>query len=1116
MNLSAPFIARPVATTLLTIGLALAGLVAFFKLPVSPLPKVDFPTILVTANLPGASPETVATSVTTPLERRLGAIAGVSEITSTSSVSNSRIILQFDLSRDIDGAARDVQAAINAARADLPVSLRSNPQYRKINPADAPVVVIALTSDTLGQGRLYDAASNILQQKLSQVGGVGQVVVSGSSLPAVRVELNPTALSKYGVGMESVRAALAAANANSPKGAIEVGDRRYQIYSNDQATVAEQYRSLIIAWRNGAPVRLTDVAEVIDSVEDIRNEGQANGKRSVLVIIYKQPNANIIETVDEIRALLPELQAAMPNDVDLQVVSDRTTTIRAALKEVGEALVIGVILVVLVTFAFLRSVRAGFVASVSVPVSLIATFGGMYLLGFSINNLSLMAMTIAAGFVVDDAIIVLENISRHVEEGMSRVAAALQGAREVGFTVVSMSLSLIAVFIPILLMGGIVGRLFREFAVTLTIAILISMVVSLTTTPMMCAYVLRAHGAGGGERKPGLFFRWSERAFDLLQKVYGRSLSLVLRHPLITILVFLGTVLLNIHLYATIPKGFFPQQDTGRIVGGIRADQSISFQAMRRKFRQFMEIVRADPAIESVAGFTGGFQTNSGFLFATLKPLKERDASADQVIARLRPKLAQVPGASLFMAPVQDIRVGGRQSNALYQYTLRADSLPDLYTWTPKLADALRRDTSVITDVDSDQQQGGLQVNVTIDRDAASRLGISTSAISATLYDAFGQRQVSTIYNALNQYHVVMEVAPQWWQNPESLKDIYVSTSGGAVSGTQSSSGISTSTPAAAAPVSTNKAGSTATAAALAASQAIANQRTNQIAVGGRSSASTGQAVSTAPEKLVPLSALTTYQFDTTPLSVNHQSMFVASTISYNLAPGKTLSDAVTYINDTMREIGVPTTLHGSFQGTAGAFQQSLSNQLILVLAALAAVYIVLGILYESYIHPITILSTLPSAGVGALLALQFAGVEFSIIAMIGVLLLIGIVKKNAIMMIDVALERERREGLQPSVAIHEAALLRFRPILMTTMAAILGALPLALGFGDGAELRRPLGISIIGGLIVSQILTLYTTPVIYLYLDRFRRRDRDRPSRVARAMGSSGGSASGPTGVPA
>jgi len=1102
VNLSAPFIARPVATTLLTIGLALAGMVAFFRLPVSPLPKVDFPTIQVTASLPGASPDTVATSVTTPLERRLGAIAGVSEITSSSTVGNARITLQFDLSRDIEGAARDVQAAINAARADLPSDLRSNPQYRKINPADAPVMVIALTSDTLGQGRLYDAASNILQQKLSQVSGVGQVVLGGSSLPAVRVELNPTALTKYGIGLESVRAALAAANANSPKGAIEVGDRRYQIYANDQATVADQYRSLIIAWRNGSPVRLSDVGEVIDSTEDIRNEGQANGKRSVLVIIYKQPNANIIETVDEVKALLPELQAAMPNDVDLQVVSDRTTTIRAALREVGQALVIGVILVVLVTFAFLRSARAGFVASVSVPVSLIATFGGMYLLGFSINNLSLMAMTIAAGFVVDDAIIVLENISRHIEEGMSRVEAALQGAREVGFTVVSMSLSLIAVFIPILLMGGIVGRLFREFAVTLSIAIIISMVVSLTTTPMMCAYVLRPHTS----RQPGLFFRASERAFNALQSFYGRSLGLVLRHPLITIFVFLGTVLLNIHLYVAIPKGFFPQQDTGRIVGGIRADQSISFQAMRRKFRQFVEIVRADPAIESVAGFTGGFQTNSGFIFATLKPLKERDASADQVIARLRPKLAQVPGAMLFLQAVQDIRVGGRQSNAQFQFTLQADSLPDLYTWGPKLTEALQRDTSVITDVDSDQQQRGLQVNVTIDRDAASRLGVSTRGISATLYDAFGQRQVSTIYNALNQYHVVMEVAPQWWQSPETLKDIYVSTSGGAISGTQSTSGITTG------PTTTTTTAGAGAATTINPNQAVSNLRTNQIAVSGRGSASTGAAVSTSAERLIPLSALTRWEFGTTPLSVNHQSMFVASTISFNLAPGKTLSDAVAYVNETMRDIGVPTSLHGSFQGTARAFQQSLNNQLLLVLAALAAVYIVLGILYESYIHPITILSTLPSAGIGALLALQLAGVEFSIIAMIGVLLLIGIVKKNAIMMIDVALEHERRGNLDPRVAIYEACLLRFRPILMTTMAAILGALPLALGFGDGAELRRPLGISIIGGLIVSQILTLYTTPVIYLYLDRFRRRDRDQPSRVARVLGSPGSG----TGAPA
>ena len=1097
MNLSAPFIARPVATTLLTIGMALAGLIAFFGLPVSPLPKIDFPTIQVTASLPGASPETVATSVTTPLERRLGAIAGVTEITSSSTVGNSRITLQFDLSRDIDGAARDVQAAISAARADMPADLRSNPQYRKINPADAPVMVIALTSNTLGQGRLFDAGSNILQQKLSQVSGVGQVQLGGSSLPAVRVELNPTALNKYGIGLESVRAALAAANANSPKGAIEVGDRRFQIYSNDQARVAAEYRPLIIAWRNGAPVRLSDVAEVIDSTENIRNEGQANGKRSVLVIIYKQPNANIIETVDEIKALLPELQASMPNDVELQVVSDRTTTIRASLREVEHSLVIGVVLVVLVTFAFLRSARAGFIAAVTVPVSLVATFGGMYLLGYSLNNLSLMALTIAAGFVVDDAIIVLENVSRHVEAGMSRMEAALKGAREVGFTVVSMSVSLIAVFIPILLMSGIVGRLFREFAVTLSIAILISMVVSLTTTPMMCAYVLRPPGA---HREPGFLARLSERGLGGLQRLYGRSLGLVLRHPLLTMFVFLATVILNIHLYVTIPKGFFPQQDTGRIMGGIRADQSISFQAMRRKFRQFVEIVRSDPAIESVAGFTGGGQTNSGFIFATLKPLSERDVTADQVIARLRPKLAQVPGANLFLQAVQDIRVGGRQGNAQYQFTLQADSLSDLYSWGPRLTQALQADTSVITDVDSDQQQRGLQLNLTIDRDAASRLGISTRNISATLYDAFGQRQVSTIYNALNQYHVVMEVAPQWWESPEALKDIYVSKSGGALSGTQTTGSIASSTT-----------GSTSTGAAgtgaqtIDPAQAVRNLRTNQIAVSGRGSASTGAAVSTTPETLVPLSSVTRWDYGTTPLAVNHQSMFVASTVSFNLAPGKTLSDAVQYVNETMREIGVPTTLHGAFQGTARAFQQSLNNQLLLVLAALAAVYIVLGILYESYIHPITILSTLPSAGVGALLALQFSGVEFSIIAMIGVLLLIGIVKKNAIMMIDVALERERGEGLEPSVAIHQAAILRFRPILMTTMAAILGALPLAIGYGDGAELRRPLGISIIGGLIVSQILTLYTTPVIYLYLDRFRRRDRDQPSRVARVMGGGG-----------
>ncbi|MBM3646676.1 MAG: nodulation protein [Alphaproteobacteria bacterium] len=1084
MNLSAPFIARPVATTLLTIGLALAGAVAFFKLPVSPLPKVEFPTIQVSASLPGASPETVATSLTTPLERALGAIAGVTEITSTSTVGNARITLQFDLSRSINSAARDVQAAINAARMEMPGDLPSNPQYRKINPAEAPAVVLAVTSDTIGQGRLFDAASNILQQRLSQVNGVGQVTLGGASLPAVRVEINPTALFKYKIGLESVRAALAAANANSPKGALEVGDRRFQIYSNDQARTAAEYRDLIIAWRNGAPVRLSDVAEVIDATENIRNEGQANGKRSVLVLVYLQPNANVIETVDAVRALLPELQASLPNDVDLQVVTDRTVTIRASLREVEHALIISIILVVLVTFAFLRSPRAGFIAAVVVPVSLIATFGGMYLLGYSLNNLTLMAMAIAAGFVVDDAIIVLENVSRHIEAGRSRIDAALLGAREVGFTVVSMTLSLVAVFIPILLMSGIVGRLFREFAVTLSVAILISMVISLTTTPMMCAYVLKPHEA----HSPGLFFRLSERGFEALRRGYGASLGFVLRHPLATMLVFLATVILNIHLYVTIPKGFFPQQDTGRIVGGIRADQSISFQAMRQKFRRFMEIVRQDPAVESVAGFTGGFSTNSGFMFATLKPLDERKISADQVIARLRPRLAQVPGAQLFLQAVQDIRVGGRQGNAQYQFTLQADSLPELYTWGPRLVEALRQDQSVVTDVDSDQQQRGLQVSLAIDRDAAAKLGVSTRAISQTLYDAFGQRQVSIIYNPLNQHRVVMEVAPEYWENPERLADIYVSTSGGAISGAQATAAIVSTAPLV--PGSVDPA------------EAVRNRRTNQIAMSGRGSASTGAAVSTTPETMIPLSQLTRHEFGTTPLSVNHQGLFVASTVSFNLAPGKTLSDAIAYVNDTMREIGMPATIHGAFQGTARAFQQSLGNQLLLILAALVAVYIVLGILYESYIHPLTILSTLPSAGVGALLALKYASVEFSLIAMIGVLLLIGIVKKNAIMMIDVALERERNQGLDPAVAIHQAALLRLRPILMTTLAAMLGALPLAMGFGDGAELRRPLGISIIGGLLVSQILTLYTTPVIYLYLDRFRRRDRDRPSHIARALG--------------
>ena len=1097
MNIVALFIRRRIATTLLALGLGMAGMTAYTLLPVSPFPNIDIPTIVVNASMPGASPEIMASSVATPLERHLGTIAGVDEMTSRSNVNSTQIVLQFDINRDINGAARNVQAAINAARADLPAALRSNPTYRKFNPADFPIMILAMTSKTLSPGQIYDQASNIIQQKLSQVSGVGDVSLNGASLPAVRIELNPRALFKYGIGLADVRAAISAANANTPKGDIQQGEQTLQVYANDVASAASDYRTLIIAYRNGSAVRLQDVAEVVDGVENVRNLGTFNGQPAVLVNVTKQPGANVIEVVDMIRTMMPELQAALPAAIELGTLMDTTNSIRNSVHDVEMTLIIATILVILVVFLFLRNFKATLVPTVCVPLTLLGTFGVMYLLGFSLNNFSLMALIVSTGFVVDNTIVVLENVTRHLEAGKSRMQAALQGAQEVTFTVISMSISLVAVFFPVLLLGGLVGRIFHEFAITLTVAIIISMVISLTLTPMMCAYL-----DFSVEEDKNPLMAWSRKSFNWMQDFYRRTLDWSLGNPkTIVIMVFLA-IGLNFYLISIVPKGFFPSTDEGTMQGGLRADQSISFQAMRRKFRQFMEIVRSDPAVQSVAGFTGGFQTNSGFVFATLKPLSERDVSADQVIARLRPRLAQVPGAVLFLQAVQDIRVGGRQGNAQYQFTLQADSLPELYAWGPKLTEALQRDTSVITDVDSDQQQRGLQVNLTIDRDAASRLGVSTRSISATLYDAFGQRQVSTIYNALNQYHVVMEVAPDWWANPESLKEIYVSTSGGALSGTQTTGGIAGAVTAS--PSRTQSAGST----AVDPAQAVRNLRTNQIAVSGRGSASTGAAVSTTPEKLVPLSAVTRWEYGTTPLAVNHQSMFVASTVSFNLAPGRTLSDAVQYVNDTMREIGVPSTLHGSFQGTARAFQQSLNNQLLLVLAALAAVYIVLGILYESYIHPITILSTLPSAGIGALLALQFSGVEFSIIAMIGVLLLIGIVKKNAIMMIDVALDRERNEGLDPSVAIHQAAVLRFRPILMTTMAAILGALPLALGYGDGAELRRPLGISIIGGLIVSQILTLYTTPVIYLYLDRFRQRDRDRPSRIARAMGGGGAGA--------
>jgi multidrug efflux pump len=1073
VNISAAFIARPVATTLLTVGITLAGIFAFFKLPVSPLPQVEFPTISVQAQLPGASPETVATSVASPLERHLGQIADVTEMTSVSSVGSVRIVLQFGLNRDINGAARDVQAAINAARADLPTSLRSNPTYRKVNPADAPVLILALTSKTLTRGQMYDAAVNVLSQRLSQIDGIGQVIIGGAALPAVRVELNPTALFKYGIGLEDVRAALASANANSPKGSIDTDTSHYQLYTNDQATKAADYKPLVIAYRNNAAVRLSDVADVRDSVENTRNAGLSQGKPAVLVILFRQPGANIIATVDSVTAAIPQLMAAMPSDMDLLIANDRTTTIRTSLHDTEMTLVIAVVLVTIVVFMFLRSARATLIPAIAVPVSITGTFGAMYLLGYSLDNLSLMALTVATGFVVDDAIVVLENISRHIEDGMPRVNAALLGAKEVGFTVVSISVSLVAVFLPILLMGGIVGRFFREFAITLSMAILVSLAISLTTTPMMCALMLKPADRNQ-PRKPTLF--------DRAQALYARTLTWSLRHSFLVLMVLLLAIVLNVVLFAIVPKGFLPQQDTGRMIGGLQGDQSVSFQEMQKKLQILSDIVQHDPAVQSVVGFTGAGgggganSTNTGSVFVALKPASERD-DIDTVMTRLRRNLAHVAGARLFLFPIQDFRVGGRQSNAAYQYSLQADSSADLYEWVPKLVTALEHDP-VLTDVNSDQQQKGLQTDLVIDRATAARLCVTVSQIDNTLYDAFGQRQVSTIYSARNQYHVVMEVAPQYWQSPETLRDIYVSTVGGNASGTQTSNAVVGT-------VTSPK--TTATTAATIASSSARNAATNALTNVGKGSASSAAAVSTSKETMVPLAAFTTFGPGNTALSVNHHGPFVASTISFNLAPGKSLSDATIAVERAMREIRMPASIHGAFAGTAQTFQASLDSEPILIATALIAIYIVLGMLYESYIHPITIISTLPSAGVGAVLGLMLFNTEFSIIALIGVILLIGIVKKNAIMMIDFALDAERSRGLPPREAIYQACLMRFRPIMMTTSAAMLGAMPLAISFGDGGELRRPLGISIVGGLAVSQVLTLYTTPVVYLYMDRLR-----------------------------
>ena len=1012
-NFSAPFIRRAVATSLITIAIFLSGAVAFRFLPVAPLPQVDFPTIGVGAGLPGASPETMASAVATPLERQFSRIAGVTQMTSSSGLGSTSVTLQFDLNRDINAAARDVQAAINAARSQLPADLPGQPTYRKVNPADAPILMFSLTSDNIPPAQIYDAADSVLAQKLAQVEGVGQVFTWGSARPAVRIEANPYQLNSYGISLETVRKSLQAANANLAKGALSNSKQTWSITDTDQLFKAYEYQPLIVAGHQGAPVRLRDIAEVVDSVEDTRNLGLSNGKPGVIIAIFRQPGANMIETVDRIMAIVPFLRASISPSLHLSVAVDRTTTIRASVHDVEVALMISIVLVIFVVFAFLRNVWATIIPSVAVPLSLIGTFGVMYLCHYSLDNLSLMALTISTGFVVDDAIVVIENITRHIENGMKPYEAAMKGASEIGFTVLSMSTSLVAVFIPILLMGGVVGRLFREFAVVLSVAIAVSLLISLTTTPMMCARFLRRETG-----KHNRLYRFSENAFNGMLRTYDVSLRWVLRHQFLILLVTFGTVCLNIYLFVKTPKGFFPQQDTGRINGLIQGDQDLSFTAMSQKMREFTDIVMQDPAVDSVTSFTGGGSGGStARMFGQLKPLNERKLSSDQVIARIRSKTIRIPGAALYLQSVQDLNVGGRFGGAQFQYTLQADNLRDLTHWAPIIMQRLQK-IPELRDINSDQQMHGLQSSIVIDRDTASRLGVAVQDIDSTLGDAFGQRQVSNIYKGLNQYHVVLEVAPEHQQGPEALKSIYVPSKSG---------------------------------------------------------------------KLVPLSAFAHYEPSNTALSVNHQGIFPAITLSFNLAPGASLGPAVEHIEQARREMGVPNTVHATFQGTAQAFQASLSNQPVLIITALAAVYVVLGILYESFIHPITILSTIPSAGIGALLAIQLIKSDLNIIALIGIILLIGIVKKNAILMIDFAVQVEREEGLSPVEAIYKACLLRFRPILMTTMAALLGAMPLALGAGVGSELRRPLGITIVGGLILSQMLTLFTTPVVYIYMDRLQ-----------------------------